>query len=504
MSTHAATAPAPTPSVSRTAAVRVALQPHALPIAIILTAFAVSRIAAAIAGVRFDTEPLGTFWQYIDVPLLKHHLVQSTWWFYYQPPLYNLFLGAVLKLFGGSYAAAFQVVYLLFGIANGLAMYALGVRLGLRRGVACLVATGFTISPVALLFENWLFYEYLVMAALVFAGVAFHAFLSKPTVARGSVFFGLVWAIVWTRSMFQWIWVVAVLALVLVALWPHRRVVLKAAAIPCLLVLALYVKNYAIEGVPSTSAGYDNASVVTTWRMPLAERLRYVKEGKLSAFALAPENLPPYRRALAALGKPKPTGIAVLDRPLKVNGRNNFNALSRLRFSKAAFKDVPRSLRLDPGNYLDGRLTASRLYFRPAIDYDYLKPYERDAIRGWTTIWDAVVYGRTSRQPAIGRFVLLFYVGVLLWGLVSLVRFLQRRLRREPTSIADATILFLWLNVLYVTALSILLEQQENQRDRLLSEPLVWLLVALGLARAVGRWRARRAARGAPVAVDPA
>ena len=52
----------------------------------------------AIAGVRFDAHALGIYYQFIDPPLLESRLLESLFYSHGQPPLFNLFLGLVLKI----------------------------------------------------------------------------------------------------------------------------------------------------------------------------------------------------------------------------------------------------------------------------------------------------------------------------------------------------------------------------------------------------------------------
>ena len=73
---------------------------HVAPALAIAGVFAVSRVAARLAGVTFDTSPLTRFWQIADTNLLHHHLLQTLWNLHSQPPLFNLWLGINLKLFG--------------------------------------------------------------------------------------------------------------------------------------------------------------------------------------------------------------------------------------------------------------------------------------------------------------------------------------------------------------------------------------------------------------------
>jgi hypothetical protein len=77
-----------------------------LAVAVIMAAFALSRVAAHAAGIRFDATPLTWYWQYIDPVLLQERLLESLYYSHTQPPLFNLLLGINLKLFPSSFSTA--------------------------------------------------------------------------------------------------------------------------------------------------------------------------------------------------------------------------------------------------------------------------------------------------------------------------------------------------------------------------------------------------------------
>src|SRR5688500_15515306 len=147
--------------------------------AAIALVFAASRAAAYAAGVRFDASPLTWYWQYIDPPLLETRLLESVFYSHAQPPLFNLLLGVTLELPAGAFGAAMHAQFLAMGLiaAFGLFLLLTSLRVPARAGVAltCL----FTVLPATILYENWLFYEYLTMTLLVWMAVALHRFVAR-------------------------------------------------------------------------------------------------------------------------------------------------------------------------------------------------------------------------------------------------------------------------------------------------------------------------------------
>ncbi len=60
----------------------------------------------AVLGVSFDTGMLRMGWQLLDPGLLREDLLRGVYYLHGQPPAYNVFVGAVLKLAGEHHVAA--------------------------------------------------------------------------------------------------------------------------------------------------------------------------------------------------------------------------------------------------------------------------------------------------------------------------------------------------------------------------------------------------------------
>ncbi|MEM8930502.1 MAG: hypothetical protein AAGE94_04975, partial [Acidobacteriota bacterium] len=92
--------------------------------------FVLSRIGFAASGVTFDASILPIAWQYLDPEWLRHDLLSSVLHLHAQPPLFNLGLGAVLKLAPDHAAAVFHGLYALIGLVIYGVLYRLLRRVG--------------------------------------------------------------------------------------------------------------------------------------------------------------------------------------------------------------------------------------------------------------------------------------------------------------------------------------------------------------------------------------
>lgn len=225
-------------------------KPYSLLLALV---FVVSRLIYLAVGVRPDTTPIGTYLQYIDPALLRDHLWQSLLYLREQPPGFNLYLGLVLKT-SVHPEAVFFVIHLLMGLVLAFCLMSVMVRLGVINWLAFLLAALFTASPITVLYENWVFYEYPVMVALTVAAWAMERYIRNGTFRDALLFFLSLAVTASVRGIYHLSWFLLLASL---AIWLTRqrwRTGLAAAAVPALMIAAFYIKNYAMFGdlIPGT------------------------------------------------------------------------------------------------------------------------------------------------------------------------------------------------------------------------------------------------------------
>jgi hypothetical protein len=476
-----------------------------------MVAFVLSRLAAAAAGVRFDTGPLSAGFQILELSELRDDLFGSLAHLHNQPPLFNLFIGLVLRVPEAWEAKTFHALYLATGLALALSVYTVLVRLGLRTLVSVVLTLVLALAPAAILFENWSHYDYLVTLLLCLSVLALQRYEDSDRLRHLAVFVGLLAILVLTRSTFQLIWFLAWAMVVVLhgrkrANWTRTAVV---AGVPLLVIVAVYANTLRISGsfTSSTSLGVSLAKM-TTFQLPEAERASMVERGELSPLALIPPftAVPGYQGVVSA---PPVTGVPVLDDEVKTfpDGTTwiNYNNLTYARASRAYLDDALRTMRSRPEAYTGGVAAGTEMFFRPPSDFFALRG-NHTQLGAYTYWYDRIVQGvvatgeplsvypdfaRQYRQgPARTAWLsVLLYAVALVWGALEL--WSGRRQRNGPGLLVLA---FLWSTVVYVIVVSNLLEVGENERFRLYIDPLVVLL----LASAVVAWRYRRRGKTSP------
>ena len=120
------------------------------PLAVVILTFLLSRAVAYVVGIRMVLRPLYQGIQILDPQLLRHHLLESIFYLHSQPPLFNLFLGTVLKAFPVHFGAAFQVFYWIAGLFLVTGLYTLMRRLQVPPWLACGLTAYFTVNPTVI------------------------------------------------------------------------------------------------------------------------------------------------------------------------------------------------------------------------------------------------------------------------------------------------------------------------------------------------------------------
>ncbi len=470
----------------------------------VVAGFVLSRLAAASAGVRFDAGPLRSGFQILELSELRDDLVGSLANLHSQPPLFNLFVGLVLRAPQAWEEPVLRVVYLAIGLALALTVYAVLARLGVRPVPAAALALLVALSPASILFENWAHYDYPVTLLLCLSVLALQRYEDGHRLRRAVVFLGLLGALVLTRSTFQLLWYLAWVGVLLV----HRRHadwkrVGAVALVPLVAIVAVYANVLRVAGTftSSTSLGVSLAKI-TTFQLPEDERRAMVASDELSPLALVPPftPVPGYAELLPA---PPVTGVPVLDDEVKTfdDGTTwiNFNNLLYADVSDAYLADGLRTVRARPGAYVRGIALAVETFFRPPSDFFALSG-NRAELAGFNTLYNRVVQGVvTSAEPEPGfpdvarqyrrgpARTAWVWVGLYAFAIIGGAAELWFGRRRGPSGPPLLLLAFLWSNVVYLVAVSNLVEVGENDRFRLYSDPLVVLLLgALAVA-----WRQR-------------
>jgi hypothetical protein len=478
--------------------------------------FVLSRLGYYLAGVRFDARPILHYYQFVDPQLLKHRLLESMYYLHMQPPGMNIYTGIALKLFPQSYPIALHIAHLAMGLTICWLTYYLMRVLGVSRRIAFGLAGWFAVSPGVVLFENYMLYEYIVSFLLVTAAASLWRYAALDSLPWLWLFCALLLALVLFRNFFHLIYVIAVLAALAYLFKSRRRGILLAGALPLLVVLGLYTKNWILFGSFSGSTWMGmNMDTITAHQLTSREARDFVNRGLISPVSLLDLGSPidlyrPY------IQMPARTSVPVLDECVTSTGATNFNCLAFFQVQQAYTRDGLALLRNYPTVYLRSLQAGWFTYFLPPGDFPFFD-LNRPRIRAIDRFWNVVFFGqfedasdrkqlrrladqgaRASLVLHTGVFLMIGLPALWIWGVVYLVRGVRRKTLDRPSTILIGFLLF---NIAYLTAIANLLSSFENNRYRFPLDAFYVVLLGVALqctkrAQLIRRYGTATAARG--------
>jgi len=453
--------------------------------------FVATRLAARLGfHLPFDADTF-RYWQVLDAGLLRDDLLRSLAYLHAQPPLYNLFLGLVLKLAGGGTPVVFNAALLAMGYLTILGVHALVRELGAPRGAALAAAAVQTFSTTWLLYESWLFYT-LPTAMLLTWACVWLARSARGVPSAAWILPLLVTGAAFLRSTYHLVWVVVALTLLLTGVrrdGRQRRVAWPASILSLLLVCGLYAKNAWLVGSfgPSSWLGMSLARL-TADRLDEPTRALWIRQGVLDPVAAVPAFSPlsayPAERREVPPGTPSHPALVARS---KADGSPNFNNVAYVGIGRSFGRAAVEVIRRRPVLCRAGLVEALATWLKPPTEYELIEP-RRPTLANWDSLHSRLLLWSVSGPAGGGPCRVLFALAGLT-GAALLTR--RGEDRRRVLWLTALPLLTIGLNLVA----GCLLESDENNRFRVEVEALIWALgswAAIDLGRRVAAWGWRR------------
>lgn len=460
------------------------------PRALLSLSFIASRAALYFAGVRFD---FSLDWMWLSDPAdLRERLIETLYYFHAFPPGMNLVTGILLKVGGADAATLALAMFWALGLVFVHALFHLCRVSGVSTPVALGIALAFSLIPQTIYLEHLYLYEYPIATLLCVAAVFFHEAVRRRSFWMWLGFFAICTAIGVTRSTFHLVWFAAMVG---AGLWlseqAARRRVLGAAAVPAAVLLALYVKNFALFGAFNAfTFGPVSHNLVTTWHLPPEVRDSWIAEGRLSPFAAVSVYAGP-REYLSLLGPSVradgPPQLTRLDRPSVHAG--NYNHWLFLEVNRRRGADARAYVQARPLEYAATVLTGLRDMFTPSTVWHPAEPtgqsphhQHRQVLGGYEALYNRLMH--SLPVPPVGLYA--FVPFVVVWTLRR-----ARSLLRAGDSHSralGALLSFCLLQIAFVVTASSVFTFRESARYRYQVEAMLWLLTAVCV---ISLWRSR-------------
>jgi hypothetical protein len=352
------------------------------------------------------------------------------------------------------------------------------------------------------LYENWVFYEYPVMVSFTVAAWAMERYIRAARFRDALLFFVSLAVLTSVRGVYHLSWFLLLASCLIFVTWKHWKRGLWAAAVPALLIVAIYVKNYVMFGDMIAGQVYKkmNYADMVQQQAPPEALERLEREGRISGILGIPAVQTMTYRYAKFVKQPAPTGIPLLDMPRKTTGADNWNSAWTSKVADFYYRDAQVVARECPGLLWKQVRANLRTCLLPATDvfpFDHT-PGAR-CLRPFLTSYEQITAGQFFEDPdsddePIAWLNVFLLPACLAGGLVLAAGLFSRRAGWTGEQRARcATILFLLFNIAYNSATTILFASGDHNRYREEVAPLYVILLGL-LVNA--SWISLRAWRG--------
>lgn len=465
----------------------------------IFAIFVASQIIAILLGIRFvgsSVMVIEPFWQYLDPQILKTDLLRGLFFLHSQPPLFNAFLGLVLKLFPQHYEQAFAWIFRMFSFGTLLLMGLIMRKMAINEKLIFILCAIFAIFPNFLVYTNLLFYTLPVAFLLLLSCFFLQNFIESQRMKYAFLFTSTAGIIMLTRSIYHLLWFVLCAAVIFFLVESNRRrIFLRASILPVLVVILLYAKNSALVGSfgPSSWMGMNLAR---GWPLPNdsmrnlnaflePEEIRHLSEtNKINAEWIVGPFMPPaaytnlgyFRNDKSSFWHPAITAPEKRSSLPKVM-HPNFNHVDYAKISKKML-DADRAIIAEyPAKYFARVLLGFKMYLQPATGPSWflVQSYNYNPIQKYADLLTKLLFQGRRIELARGyipwnSFHILFPV-LVLFGMKKVF----------VNSNQNVTFAYIVLTIIWVAMITNLLEFGENNRIRFETDPLIVVLLAAGL-----------------------
>lgn len=324
-------------------------------ILILSLAYILSRCLFYFKGGYFIARPLLFANHYLDPVLLEHDLFASLFHLHSQPPLFNLFLGLVLKI-SPDPAVSYELLFKTAGLIMPVFLFSILSMLGIKRLIAFLVTLVFMFNPTLFLYENLLYFTHFE-AFFILSAIFFLLRWSTYSNTREIIFFFLsLLCLGMIRSLFHPVFFLCLIILLVIFMhYNHRKHLAKVFVYASLCVLIpfalLCAKNLVVYDFFGTSSWTGMHLWVKANTYSSEQLEEFEKDGLVSPLGVKAEldvfkSIDNYfnDKELRDLACTHPADCNIL----RSSGKPNCNHKGFVTLSKQLAEDAFSLVRMDP------------------------------------------------------------------------------------------------------------------------------------------------------------
>ena len=354
----------------------------------LLVLFIISRILLInLADVRFEYDWVFQMWHFIDIELLKNKLLESVYYFHYQPPIFNLFLGIIHKQSLISPKVILQLFFYSLTFFMGVIMFCMSKRAGSKDIISYFLVTLFFLFPETIIYENWPIYTWTSSFLLVFGFYCLDNYVKGKEDRQLHLFFLSQLVLILTRSAFHPVFYITWFLYLLFTLKQNRLKVLKTFMIYFSVFVLISLKNLYEFGFFGVGSGlgfslYKIAPKVSQEqlnqkKMNVDPIFNIVPVRSVSTYGLRDKKIPPRFQKIEILNKEFKSTLGQFTEEFSVNlGHYHYLELAK-RYQSSAIQIIKGY----PGEYLKRVFRGTIMFFKPTWDHGFGVTHNAQALQ---------------------------------------------------------------------------------------------------------------------------
>ena len=459
------------------------------PVVLLFIFYSITRlIFAGFLNVQFEYSWVFQMWHFIDIELLKNKLYESVLYFHYQPPLFNLFLGLIHKQDVINAKSILMLFYYLITFIMGVIIYKFSLEMIKSKLLAFIFAVIFYLMPETIIYENWPIYTWTSSFLIIISFYFLRRFNVHKSEKYLHFFFLSQVILVLTRSAFHPVFFICFFLFLLVILKNERTKVIKAFSPSALILLTVCMKNLFIFGFFGVGSGLgfslykitpktvDERNVVDESVYP--EIFNIVPVKSIETYNYTQKGIPEKFKGIEILNDNFKSTLGQYSEEFSVNLGNYHYLDIAKKYQKSAIALIKKY----PKEYFKRVFRGVIMYFKPTWDHGFGAEHNAKVLFPYINILtfnnlrlraeNAFVQGEKP-WPLKNQIPYSSYIFIPVIYLILLILLFYNKLIFNKKSIEY---LFLIFVTLYLFTVSNLIELAENDRYRVMVDPLVYMV----------------------------
>ena len=453
--------------------------------------FIISRVLLIkFLGVKFEYDWIFQMWHFIDIELLKNKMLESIYYFHYQPPLFNLFLGLIHKQSFISPSVLLQAFFYSLTYLMGVLIFILSQKIGNKNIISFLVTVLFYSFPETIIYENWPIYTWTSSFLLIFSFYCLDSFVVNKKSSYLHLFFSSQLILILTRSAFHPIFFIFWFFYLLIVLKEARLRLTKIFIIYFSFFLIICFKNFYEFGFFGLGSGLGFSLYKISPKVTLTENRKkdlnldpvfnIVPVRSISTYGFDDKNIPSKFSQIDILNREFKSTLGQFSEEFSVN-LGNFHYLD---ISKRYQKSAIAMIKNFPVEYLKRVLRGMIMFFKPTWDHGFGVSDNAQTLKPLINIItfhqirleiESVFVSSEKPWPLKTEIPFSSYLFIPIFYLITLFSIIKLQLFNRR----NIQYMFFVYCLVYLISVSNLIELAENDRYRVMIDPLVYLVAVV-------------------------